>query len=298
MTAGRELTTLVAGGHTYLEGVRWRDDRLWFSDLYLRAVFATDSDGSVERVVEVPGQPSGLGWLPDGSMLVVSMKDRRILRWDGRRLVEHADLSAHAPCHLNEMVVDNAGRAYVGNFGSDVLHGAAAVVTAIHRVDLDGTVTTAAEDLRFPNGMVVTDDGRLLVAESMGNRITQFTIAADGTLHDRRPFAEFGDLVDLGPLEQIIPQLQRVPDGITLDADGAVWFADAFAKRVVRVLDGTIVDEVDTSPFATVAVTLGGPDGKTLFLCATTSISEEQCLAERAARILTVTVDTPHAGLP
>ena len=150
-----------------------------------------DPTGKAETIVEVPQQPSGLGWLPDGRMLVVSMLDRRVLRLEGGELVEHADLSALATGACNDMVVDAHGRAYVGNFGFDMYGGASRRETR-HRssCEPDGTVSVAADGIGFPNGTVITPDGAtLIVGESMGGRLTAFTIAADGTLGDRREFA-------------------------------------------------------------------------------------------------------------
>jgi sugar lactone lactonase YvrE len=158
MTA--EITTVADGFH-FLEAPRWRDGRLWFSDFYSYQVLSIREDGSDRRVeAEVPGQPAGLGWLPDGRLLVVSMRDRRLLRRepDGS-LAVHGDLGGYATGHTNDMVVDTQGRAYVGNFGFDLMAGDPLEPTALHRVDPDGTVTPVAEDLWFPNGCVITGEG-------------------------------------------------------------------------------------------------------------------------------------------
>jgi sugar lactone lactonase YvrE len=296
----RKLTVLISGDFSFFEGPRWHDNRLWISDMYTHRVLAAQANGSVETILEVPGQPSGLGWLPDGDLLVVSMKDRRILRFDGQRTTVHADLSETAPCHLNDMVVDAQGRAYVGNFGADILHGEPITPTAVYRVDPEGGISIAARDLYFPNGLVVTEDGRFVVAETVGNRITQFDIEPDGSLVNRRPLIEFGAVPDNAELANAIPQLFYAPDGMVGDAEGAVWFADVFGRRAVRVLDGELVDEISTAPLdlGTFSVTLGGPDGRTLFFCSAPSFAEADCRARHRAQIVAATVDVPHAGCP
>ena len=180
----------VLDGMSYLECPRWHDGRLYLSDFYTQRVLAVDLDGGgeAETVATVPEQPSGLGWMPDGTMLVVSMRDRRVLRVrDGGEPELHADLSELAPWHLNDMVVDAEGRAYVGNFGFDIMSGATIRSTGVVRVDPDGTAAVAADDLRFPNGTVIFPDGRtLVVAETLAGRLTAFDVGDDGSLANRR----------------------------------------------------------------------------------------------------------------
>jgi sugar lactone lactonase YvrE len=274
------------------EGPRWHDGRLWYSDFFDHAVHALKPGGADERVVEVAGQPSGLGWMPDGSLLIVSMIDRRVLRLglDGS-LCEHADLAQWAPFHCNDMVVDAAGRAYVGNFGFDIyplLAGRPAEPrpAVLHRVDPGGQVSVAAEGLEFPNGMVITPDGEtLIVAESMGWRLSAFDISADGGLSNRRVWA------DLKPH-------QVGPDGICLDAAGAVWVANAVSTTAVRVAEGgELLDSVRFSQTC-IACMLGGPDGRELFaMTAPTAIPAEASASARG-RIESARVGVGHAGLP
>ncbi len=180
----------------YLECPRWHEDRIWVADFYAHQVLSARADGSDVRVeAEVPGQPSGLGWLPDGRLLIVSMKDATLLRRErDNSLVVHADLADHVTGYPNDMVVDAQGRAYVGNFGFDLMAGADLAPAALLRVDPDGTVTQVAEDLWFPNGSVITEDNVLLVDETFGNRVSAFDIAPDGRLANRRVFAQFGEL--------------------------------------------------------------------------------------------------------
>jgi sugar lactone lactonase YvrE len=292
--------TSVLDGMSYLECPRWHDGRIWVADFYRHEVLSAREDGTDLRVeAAVPQQPSGLGWLPDGRMLVVSMRDRLLLRRepDGA-LVVHADLSGHVDGHPNDMVVDAQGRAYVGNFGFDLMAGAPVTSTHLLRVDPDGAVTRVAEDLWFPNGSVITDDGVLLVDETFGNRVSAFDIAADGALVNRRVWASFGPLPAETDLATVLPQLVVAPDGCCLDAEGALWIADGSHGRVVRVREGgEIVDEISPGT-GTFACMLGGSDGRTLFICAAPDFDEHARSAAREAQLLTVRVEVPRAGLP
>lgn len=295
----REIATVVEDVH-FLECPRWHEDRIWFVDFYAYGVFSAREDGSdLRREVEVPQQPSGLGWLPDGRLLVVSMRDRRILRQepDGS-LVTHADLSGVVDAHLNDMVVDDQGRAYVGSFGFDLMGGAPIETAALHRVDPDGTVTQVAEDLWFPNGSVITDDGTLIVDETFGNRISAFDIAADGSLGERRTWAEFGGLPSSRDFAEALPEAVLSPDGCGLDAEGALWVADAMFNRLVRVREGgEILEEIPVGT-GTYACMLGGHDGRTLFACSAPDFFEEPRKAATEGRLLAIRVDVPHAGRP
>ena len=367
-------STVLLDGLRLSEGPRWHDGKLWFSDMLARRVMTVDEAGSAETIVEVPGRPSGLGWLPDGTLLIVSMRDRKLLRLEGDRLAEVADLSPVATADTNDMVVDAAGRAYVGNFGADLLNdepraAALALVTPDGAVraaaeglefpngtvitpdgatliiaesrgrrltafDVDGrrapspavassptsarscptasastptapsgsatparprscacstaarspTVRVAAEGLEFPNGTVITPDGAtLIVAESRGGRLTAFDVAADGSLSGRRVFAELGEVV---------------PDGICLDADGAVWVSNPRAPEVVRVLDGGAVTDRVRTAHNSYACMLGGAGGRTLFICSADGTEQDRVAGRSMAYIEVVEVAVPHAGLP
>ena len=209
----REITTVVSD-LSYLECPRWHDGRIWFVDFYTHRVLSATADGGDLRTeAEVPAQPSGLGWLPDGRLIVVSMRDHRILRREADgTLVTHAELAGHVTGLANDMVVDADGRAYVGNFGFDLMNGAPLAPTVLVRADPDGTVTTVAEDLWFPNGSVITDEGVLLVDETFGNRITAFDLH-DGELTNRRTWASFGDLPKERELPGALGQIVVAPDG-------------------------------------------------------------------------------------
>jgi sugar lactone lactonase YvrE len=277
-------TEVLIDGLAFPEGPRWHDGKLWFSDMHGRVVLRVDAPGKAEVVVEVPGNPSGLGWLPDGRMLVVSMTDRRLLRLDPDGLAEVADLHSLSSSHCNDMLVDRHGRAYVGNFGFDLHEKEAPRTAEIVLVPPDGPPRVVADEMSFPNGTVVTPDGgTLIVGETFASRLTAFDVEADGSLSGRRVWAQ---------LEGI------VPDGICLDAEGAIWVASPVSHAVFRVAEGGEV--LQTIPLETqsFACMLGGDDGRTLHICSAEDSHPEICVAKRTGRIETVRVDVPHAGLP
>jgi sugar lactone lactonase YvrE len=278
---------MIVDGLGFPEGPRWHDDQLWFSDMPAHQVLRVDLEtagGRPEPVLTLADDPSGLGWLPDGRLLVVSMRERKLLRLDPTgELATVADLSAHATGNCNDMVVDGSGRAYVGNFGFDMgqeePRGA-----VLCRVDPDGTVTPVADGLEFPNGTVLSPDGStLIVAESYGHRLTAFTVAGDGGLGDRRVFAALGG---------------AAPDGICLDAEGAVWAASPVSKEVLRVADGgTVLGRITTGERRPIACMLAGPDRQTLVIC---TVGRHREMQERGGtgRLEVLDVPVPGAGLP
>jgi len=275
---------ILLDGLSFPEAPRWHQGRLFLSDFYNHRVLAVGLDGKAETIAQVPQQPSGLGWTPDGDLLIVSMLDRRLLRLRAGQLQLVADLSALATGPCNDMVVDAKGRAYIGNFGYDHHKGEARRSTCIIRVDPDGAVTRAADDLMFPNGTVITPDGkRLIVGETFANRLTQFDIAVDGTLGNRRVFAELGDVF---------------PDGICLDAEGAIWVADPRGNRVVRVLEGgQVARTIPTGARGSYACMLGGRQRRTLFILTNTGSGPSR-VGQRDGRVEMLEVDVPGAGLP
>jgi sugar lactone lactonase YvrE len=290
--------TVYSDGYTFLECPRWHDGQLYISDFYTHRVLRIDGDGKAELVVEVPNQPSGLGWLPDGRMLIVSMKDHKIMRLEGGKLVEHADLTNLVSGHLNDMVVDAAGHAYIGNFGFDLMAGDKLSSTVLVKVDPDGSASVVADGLMFPNGSVVLGD-TLVVAESFGHRLSAFDIAADGSLSARRDWVKFGELPTSNEAEVVFGQITIAPDGIGADAEGAIWVADALNHRVVRAREGEgIVEEISTGDQSAFACMLGGPDGRTLFICAAPSFAEHERIGATDAQLLAVQVDVPHGGIP
>jgi sugar lactone lactonase YvrE len=268
------LTGLRLGEHP-----RWYEDRLWFTDMATNLVSTVDLDGRSETIAEVPGTPMGLGLLPDGRLLIVSSQDGKLLRRepDGS-LVTHADLSGLSGFPWGDMVVDGRGNAYVGNIGFEFGEGEPAPGT-VALVTSDGTVRQVADDVQFPNGMVVTPDGgTLILAESYGNRLTGFDIA-DGTLTNRRVWADLPG---------------GFPDGICLDAEGAIWYADVPNQRCVRVREGGEVLQTVELDRGCFACALGGPDRRTLFLVASAWPPSDT----PQGQILTETVSVPGAGWP
>jgi sugar lactone lactonase YvrE len=286
-------TRELASGLKFGEGPRWRDGRLWFSDFYDHAVKSVSPEGDLRTEFEIDDQPSGLGWQPDGTMLIVSMVYRRLLRRtaDGAISV-HAELGHIADFHCNDMVVDAAGGAYVGNFGFDL--GAALESGGIAGVLADcppaklayvtptGEARVAAEGLKFPNGTVITPDGKtLIIGESFGSMLTAFDIGADGALSNRRVWAE---------------TKPRSPDGICLDAEGAIWIANPTAPECIRFAEGGKVLEIIETGQPCYACMLGGAAGRTLFMLTAPPMSDGA--SGRRGKILVAEVDSPRAGLP
>jgi sugar lactone lactonase YvrE len=294
------LAQLFQGGG-FFEGPRWRDGTWWVSDFYRHQVSRITPEGHETVVVEVAAQPSGLGWLPDGSLVISSMKDHRVLRYADGELSILADLAAYAGGHLNDLVTDGKGRSYVGNFGFDLMGGGTPAPADLIRVDPDGTVTVAATDLNFPNGSVITPDGStLIVGETTGNRYSAFTIESDGTLTDRRDWATFGAVPVADSVAEGMAQISVAPDGCTLDADGRIWAADALGNRCVLVAEGgAILDEIRVPEgLGVYACALGGDDGRTLLICSAPDFFEHNRANAREAVLFTTRVDVPHAGLP
>lgn len=271
-------------GLSFGEGPRWHQGKLWYSDFYVHQVRVADESGRTETVVEVPGRPSGLGWRPDGTMLIVSMTDRRLMRFADGTLSVEAELESLATGHCNDMIVDGKGRAYVGNFGFDRHAGETPKAAVLVRVDPDGSVHRAADDLQFPNGTVITPDGKtMIVAETLAKRLTAYDIAEDGTLSNRRVWAETPSCY---------------PDGICLDVEGGVWVTGAFTSHMVRVLEGgRITHDFDLGERSAYACMLGAADRRTLYVVTNTG-SGPAMAEKRDGRIETMRVDVPGAGLP
>lgn len=278
-------------GLAFPEGPRWHQGRLWFTDQHAHEVLAVDLEGQVETLIGgMEDRPGGLGFLPDGTPLVVAMTTRCVYRMvpaetDGSFLLElHADLSSMASFHCNDMLVDDHGRAYVGNFGYDVDAGAPVRMAELILVELSGEARVVDRELVFPNGMAMTPErDTLIVAETFASRISAFDVAADGSLSGRRVWAPLHD---------------AHADGLCLDAEGAVWFADARSDQLVRVREGGEVLATvrpGTPPYACM---LGGAARTTLFsLGAETHVSEDAARL-RSGAIETIEVDVPGAGLP
>jgi sugar lactone lactonase YvrE len=288
-------TKVLAEGIYFGEGPRWHEGRLWFSDFHAHAVKSVSLAGDLRTELEIDDRPSGLGWMPDGSMLVVSMTKRRVLRVSKSGAISvHADLNAIAGFHCNDMVVDANGRALVGNFGFDLdaamLARGVESVLADHptaklpSIAPDGTVSVAAVDMHFPNGSVITPDGKtLIIGETLGGVLSAFDIGADGALSNRRVWAS---------------TRPRVPDGIALNANGAVWIANPIAPECVLIAEGGEVLEIIDTGQPCFACMLGGDDGRTLFMLTALTSNSDEAAALPQGKLLIAAVDTPHAGRP
>jgi sugar lactone lactonase YvrE len=273
---GATLTPL-ANGFCFGEGPRWFEGLLWFSDMLGEAVHTVNLQGAM-TTLPLPGHaPSGLGFRPDGSLLIASTEKRQVLRYDGETVTTLVDLSDMSPANLGDMVIDDLGRAYVG---SQAFEGGVIV-----RIDPDDTVGVVAEDLDFPNGMVIAPDRKtLIVAESVGRRLTTYAIGEDGSLSDKRIFADGLD----GP-----------PDGIALDAEGGVWASMTLAHQFQRIVEGGVItDRIDIGDRTAIACTLGGPERRTLFLLSSTDAYPQRLIGTKLSCLDAVTVDVPGAGLP
>ena len=269
-------TEIFLEGLMFPEGPRWHDEKLWFSDMNARKVMTVDLKGNAETIIEMEYSPSGLGWLPDGKLLIVSMEDKRLLRLDPDGLKEVADLNSLATFTCNDMVVDKKGRAYVGNFGFNYQNERFKPAEIILVTPTVGA-QIVADKLAFPNGTVITpDDKTLIVAETFANKLTAFDILDDGLLEGRRIWANLKSMT---------------PDGICLDAEGGIWIASPGSGKIFRVLEGgKVTHEVKVSTQA-YACMLGGLDRCTLFVATSTADHIE-------GRIEIVRVEIPGAGLP
>ena len=285
-------------GLRFGEAPRWHGGRLWYSDFYRHAVYSMAADGGDERLeLSVPGQPSGLGWMPDGSMLVVSMTDHRVLRWSpGSEPSCHAELASLCGFWANDLVVAEDGSAYVGNFGFDLDHFLATEgyeglinppgppLTNLVALGPAGEVIDVVPEMSFPNGMVISPAGDLLVvAETLASRLTAFDVAPDGKLSRRRSFAELPGIA---------------PDGICLDAAGQIWVANAIGNQALRVAEGgEITAEIVTSQTC-FACALGGEDRREIYLMTGQSSNAERASRSREGRIESARVEVPGAGRP
>jgi sugar lactone lactonase YvrE len=268
-------------GLAFPEAPRWHAGALWFSDFYDQRVVRASPDGSLQTIATLADdQPSGLGWLPDGGLLVVGMRKRQLLRVEEGGVTVAAELAGLAPGYCNDMLVDARGRAYIGNFGFDLQARAPFAPTVLLMVPPGGGPRVVAEDLHFPNGMALTPDGRtLVVAESYGKRLSAFDLHADGTLHGRRTWAQF-------------EEKGVAPDGICLDAEGAIWMASPVSREVLRVEEGgAITHRIATTEQATACI-LGGEDGRTLYVTVgRVMVTPEQSRAARSGAILQLRTD-------
>jgi sugar lactone lactonase YvrE len=267
------------------ESPRWHDGRLWCCDWGARQLLAIDLDGHREVVPTAPSVPWSIDWLPDGRLLFTAAGERALVAQaaDGSQQ-RYADLAHLSSYGWNELVVDGRGNAYINNIDYDMMGGESPRPGIIAVVTPDGAARLVADEVEFPNGMVVTaDDSTLIVAESHGRRLTAFDIGTDGGLSNRRVWADLGD---------------GAPDGICLDADGAVWYADVPNRRSVRVREGGEVLETVTVDRGCFACMLGGEAGDTLFVVAADWRGTASMDQGRTGIVVTATAPAPHAGRP
>ncbi|MFZ5652880.1 MAG: SMP-30/gluconolactonase/LRE family protein [Pseudomonadota bacterium] len=282
----KNLTTKpFAKDFVFLEGPRWHEGKLWVSDMFGQTVYTLTPDGARQEVAKLPNRPSGINFLPDGSVVIVSMADRKLMKVDGGRLSQYADLSGLLKYDINDSVCAANGNIYVGTFGYDVFAHEEPKPGSLTLVKPDGTVKTAADQVHFPNGAVITPDGKtLVVAETFVGRLTAFDIQADGSLANRRSFAE------LAPY---------TPDGICLDREGAIWVAAFEQGEFIRVRPGgEITHKIDTDGRRAVACNLGGADGRTLYCLIYDGNLDDIPKGARNALIETAQVEVAGAGSP
>lgn len=272
-----------ADDFVYLEAPRWYDGRLWVPDVFDSILYQVDLDGSHHVLKDnLPSRPNSLGFLPDGTPLIVSSVARQILKLVEGELLMHADLSEWATGDLNDFVVDDSGRLYVGNFGYDLYNSVEKCETSLHIVDLNGTVSHGSDGVEFPNGAVILDHGRMLVvAETWRGRLTAFDRGSDGTLSNRRLFADIAG---------------RQPDGMCVDAEGGIWVCSFNTGEVLRVLEGGEITHRLHFPGSAVACELGGDDGHTLFITTYDGTIPDQQARKRLGALNKVRVDIPRAG--
>ena len=287
-----KLETLMKG-LTFGEGPRWHENKLYFSDFYSHKVYSLDLSGKHEVIVEIPNQPSGLGWTPDGTMLIVSMKDRKLMSFKDGLLTERADLTELSGFHCNDMVVDIDGNAFIGNFGFNTYDGEEIKPTNLILVRPGEEPVLAADNLFFPNGTVITPDNKtLIVGETYAARLTAFDKSEDGSLSNRRIWAD----LKVNAEEGTVP----LPDGMCIDEEGAIWVASPSTAEVIRVHEGGMISEripVQTNAFACM---LGGEDRRTLFICTSngSGVDPEAALREKSGKIEITQVDVPGCGKP
>ena len=276
-------SSIVVEGLAFPEGPRWHEGAFWFTDQHARRVYKLDINNNLEIVLETDDLPGGLGWLPDSSLLIVYMTRRQIMKWDGQQLSVYADLSDHASFHCNDMVVDIEGRIYAGNFGFNLHAGDSQVPAELILVDVNRAISVQSRDVIFPNGSVITPDNRLIVAETFANRLTEFSLDADGYIKSSSTWAELDDMT---------------PDGICLDEDEGIWVASPGTNQVIRVKHGgNKVDYCKTlgTPYACM---LGGEDKRTLYVCTSESDDPKKAAQIKSGRIEVAEVEYSGAGLP
>lgn len=293
---------LIYTGATFIEGTRWHEGRWFYSDMYADAVCSIAENGSERRVEFKVSQPSGIGWLPDGTLLVVGVADKRIYRrqTDGEREV-YVDLAEQPVAWLSDMVVGDDGHVWVSQIGFDVAAGAPPTPAEVLRIDPDRSVHVAAADLLCPNGMLITPDRRtFIVAESVGGRYRAFDLGPDQELSNPRVFSQLAPTPKTGSWEELAATMVATPDGCAIDSAGEIWGADLVGGKLVHLAsDGAIIDTIPAPDGLTfVACALGGSDGRTLLLSAAPDFDETKRRGADDAVLFTTRVEVGRGGLP
>ena len=301
-----DLKLLVDNLH-FSEGPRWHNGKFWFSDFYQKAVFCADESGNLDKVVDIPNQPSGLGWLPNDDLLIVSMHDQKLMKFSNGELSVHSDLSDLTPYTCNDMVVDKDGHAYIGNFGT-IHHNIRVKPTCLIHVSPDGKANIVAENLEFPNGTVITPDGKkMILGETYAGRLTSFNINDDKSLSNRKVWAQMMPLPIyyiskvrrlFGARAKESSYKVRVPDGICLDEQMGIWVASPTSTEVFRIEEGGKVTDSIKTPDRAFACMLGGTDRKTLFISTAQESTPEVASNNKYGKIYTTRVNISGAGWP
>jgi sugar lactone lactonase YvrE len=274
----------IVGGLAFPEGPRWHENSFWFTDQHDASVYHLTTEGELTRYATTDDRPGGLGWLPDGSLLVVYMTQRRLMRRVESNWEEYADLSSLASYHCNDFVVDHRGVVFAGNFGEPIMPGRPMAPAELIRVDPSGQAEVVSRDLVFPNGSAITEDGHsLLVAETFAHRISRFALDSESRITGHDIWADLG---------------AATPDGICLDTEDALWVASPFTHEVLRVAEGgDLLGRCQTlgTPYACM---LGDEDRQTLYICTSETDDPAEAARIKSGRIESVQVDVPGCGLP
>jgi sugar lactone lactonase YvrE len=300
MSSSDREPVVLSNGHAFLEGVRWHDGAAYASDFHKKQVLRWDGgEGEPEVIVELDDEPSGIDWTPDGALVISSQIDRKVLKFIDGEVREFADLNEYAGGNANDLAVDGQGRIWVGNFGWDVYTDPVIKPAKLMRVDPDGSVHVVADGIECPNGIAVSEDEKTLyVAETFAAQILAFDIEADGSLSGRRVWASFGEKT-WTELPEMLASTTLLPDGIALDAEGAIWATDCHGGGVTRVAEGgEVLDYVSSAPDATFSIGLSRGENPQMFMATTFPFGGGDPWTEHKSKMRRVAIDVPGAGYP
>jgi sugar lactone lactonase YvrE len=290
---------VLSNGHAFLEGVRWHDGATYASDFHKKQILRWVGDEEPEVLVELDDEPSGIDWNPEGEMIISSQVDRKLLKFADGKVTEFVDLNEYAGGNANDLAVDGQGRTWVGNFGWDVYSDPVIKGAKLLRVDPDGSIHPVADDIECPNGIAITEDEKTIyVAETFAAQILAFDIEADGSLANRRVWASFGEKT-WTELPEMLASTTLLPDGIALDAEGAIWATDCHGQGVARVKEGgEILEFVSSAPDATFSVGLSRGDDPYMYMATTFPFGGGDPWTEHKSKMRRVRIDVPGAGFP